>query len=95
MFCCPWSGLERLLAAGGGNLARLPLANRSVATLRLQAERTPEGVLGRLREEWARFPSEADRAARGAYTGRFFCCLDTGAWHTLLQNMSSGLRDGT
>ena len=56
--------LERLLAAGGGGLARLPLANRSAATLRLQAERTPEGVLGRLREEWARFPGEADRAAR-------------------------------
>ena len=55
--------LERLLAAGGG-LARLPLANRSAATLRLQAERTPEGVLGRLREEWARFPGEADRVAR-------------------------------
>ena len=55
--------MERLLAGGGG-LARLPLANRSAATLRLQAERTPEGVLGRLREEWARFPGEADRAVR-------------------------------
>ena len=57
--------LERLLAAGGG-LARLPLANRSAATLRLQAERTPEGVLGRLRKEWARFPGEADRVVREA-----------------------------
>ena len=57
--------LERLLAGGGG-LARLPLANRSAATLRLQAERTPEGVLGRLRKEWARFPGEADRVVREA-----------------------------
>ena len=56
--------LERLLAAGGGGLAQLPLANRSAATLRLQAERTPAGVLARLREEWARFPGAADRATR-------------------------------
>ena len=56
--------LERLLAAGGDGLARLPVANRSAATLRLQAERTPEDVLGRLRQEWAHFPGAADRAAR-------------------------------
>ena len=56
--------LERLLAAGGDGLARLPVANRSAATLRLQAERTPEGVLARLRQEWARFPGEADLAVR-------------------------------
>ena len=54
--------LERLLAGGG--LARLPLANRSAATMRLQAERTPAGLLARLREEWARFPGAADRPAR-------------------------------
>ena len=56
--------LERLLAEGGGGLARLPLANRSAATLRLQAERTAAGVLGQLREEWTRFPGAADRATR-------------------------------
>ncbi len=55
--------LERLLAAGGG-LASLPLTNRSAATMRLQAERTPAGLLARLREEWARFPGAADRPAR-------------------------------
>ena len=55
--------LERLLAAGGG-LARLPPANRSAATMRLQAERTPADLLARLREEWARFPGVADRATR-------------------------------
>ncbi len=55
--------LERLLAAGGG-LARLPLANRSAATMRLQAERTPAELLARLREEWARFPGAADRPVR-------------------------------
>ena len=55
--------LERLLAAGGG-LAGLPLANRSAATMRLQAERTPAELLARLREEWARFPGAADRPVR-------------------------------
>ena len=54
--------LQRLLAAGG--LARLPLDNRSAATLRLQAERTPANLLARLREEWARFPSVADKPTR-------------------------------
>ena len=53
--------LERLLAAG---LAGLPLVNRSAATMRLQAERTPAGLLARLRKEWARFPGAADRPAR-------------------------------
>ena len=47
---------RRLLAAGGGSLSRLPVANRSAATLRLQAERTPADLLARLRTEWARFP---------------------------------------
>ena len=56
--------LERLLTAGGSGLAQLPLANRSAATLRLQAERTPAGVLARFREEWTRFPGAADRATR-------------------------------
>ena len=55
--------LERLLAADGG-LAGLPLANRSAATMRLQAERTPAELLARLREEWARFPGAADRPTR-------------------------------
>ena len=54
--------LERLLAAGG--LAGLPLANRSAATMRLQAERTPAELLARLREEWAHFPGAADRPVR-------------------------------
>ena len=56
--------LELLLAAGDGSLAHLPLANRTAATLRLQAERTPAGLLARMREEWARFPSAADRTTR-------------------------------
>ena len=56
--------LERLLAAGGGGLARLPLANRAAATLRLQAERTAAGLLARLRGEWVRFPGVAERATR-------------------------------
>ena len=54
--------LERLLSSGG--LARLPLANRAAATLRLQAERTLSGLLARLREEWARFAGDADAATR-------------------------------
>ena len=56
--------LERLLAAGGGSLAHLPLANRSAATLRLQAELMPENLLARLQQEWVRFPGEADRPTR-------------------------------
>ena len=54
--------LERLLSTGG--LARLPLANRAAATLRLQAERTLSGLLARLREEWTRFAGDADAATR-------------------------------
>ena len=56
--------LERLLANGSRDMARLPLANRSAATLRLQAEQTLTGLLARLREEWARFPGTADRPTR-------------------------------
>ena len=56
--------LERLLAAGGGDLAHLPQANRSAATLRLQIERTPADLLARLRAEWLRFPGAADRPTR-------------------------------
>ena len=54
--------LERLLSSGG--LARLPLANRAAATLRLQAERTLSGLLARLREEWTRFAGDEDAATR-------------------------------
>ena len=54
--------LEQLLAAGG--LARLPLANRSAATLRLHAEWTPANLLVRLRQEWAHFPGVADKPTR-------------------------------
>ena len=54
--------LERLLSDGG--LARLPLANRAAATLRLRAERTPSALLARLRREWERFPSAADAETR-------------------------------
>ena len=56
--------LERLLVAGGGSLAHLPLANRSAATLRLQTELMPENLLARLQQEWVRFPGEADRPTR-------------------------------
>ena len=73
--------LERLLAMGGVGLARLPLANRSAATLRLQAERTPAHLLARLREEWARFPGVADRPTREvlhAWTGALLADM-TGA----------------
>ena len=54
--------LERLRAGGG--LARLPLANRAAATLRLQAEPTAAALLGRLQREWARFPGPAEAATR-------------------------------
>ena len=54
--------LEQLLSDGG--LARLPLANRAAATLRLQAERTPADLLARLRREWERFPGAADAETR-------------------------------
>ena len=73
--------LERLLAMGGVGLARLPLANRSAATLRLQAERTPARLLARLREEWVRFPGVADRPTREvlhAWTGALLADM-TGA----------------
>ena len=58
--------LEHLLAAGGGSLAHLPLGNRSAAALRLQAARTLPSLLARLRQEWVRFPGEADRPTREA-----------------------------
>ena len=61
MFCCRWSGL---LAAGGRGLPQLPLANRAAATLRLQAEQTPAGLLARLRAEWTRFPGVAEKTTR-------------------------------
>ena len=54
--------LERLLADGG--LARLPLANRAAATLRLQAERTPSALLAGFRREWVRFAGPAEAAMR-------------------------------
>lgn len=54
--------LERLRAGGG--LARLPLANRAAATLRLQAEPTAAALLARLQREWARFPGPAEAATR-------------------------------
>ena len=56
--------LERLLAAGGRGLPQLPLANRAAATLRLQAEQTPAGLLARLRAEWMRFPGVAEKSTR-------------------------------
>ena len=54
--------LEWLLSSGG--LARLPLDNRSAATLRLQAERTLPGLLARFRREWTRFAGDAEAAMR-------------------------------
>ena len=57
--------LERLLAQGGGTLAHLPLANRVAATLRLQVQQMPEGVVRQFREEWARFPGAGEAAIRG------------------------------
>ena len=54
--------LERLRSDGG--LARLPLANRAAATLRLQAERTPSELLARFRREWTRFAGDAEAATR-------------------------------
>ena len=70
-FLAPYQGwdyvlysLERLLAQGGGTLAHLPLANRVAATLRLQVQRTPEGVVRQFREEWARFPGAGEAAIR-------------------------------
>ena len=54
--------LERLRSGGG--LAGLPLANRSAATLRLQAERMPAELLTRFRREWTRFAGDVDAATR-------------------------------
>ena len=54
--------LEWLLSSGG--LTRLPLDNRSAATLRLQAERTLPGLLARFRREWTRFAGDAEAAMR-------------------------------
>ena len=54
--------LERLRSTGG--LARLPLANRAAATLRLQAERMPAELLTRFRREWVRFTRDADAPTR-------------------------------
>ena len=45
-------------------LSHLPLANRSAATMRLQIERTPAGLVARLRTEWARFRGAADKETR-------------------------------
>ena len=45
-------------------LGHLPLANRSAATMRLQMERTPAGLVARLRAEWARFRGAADKETR-------------------------------
>ena len=56
--------LERLLAAGGGDLRQLPPGNRAAATLRLQLGRTPRAIEQRLRTEWARFPGTGNDAAR-------------------------------
>ena len=56
--------LERLLAAGGGDLQQLSLANRAAATLRLQLGRTPRAIEQRLRTEWARFPGARNDATR-------------------------------
>ena len=47
-----------------GRLASLPLANRSAATLRLQAERMPADLLARFRQEWTRFAGDADAGMR-------------------------------
>ena len=54
--------LQRLRSTGG--LARLPLANRAAATLRLQAERMPAELLARFRREWTRFAGDADAPTR-------------------------------
>ena len=70
-FLAPYQGwdyvlysLERLLVQGGGTLAHLPLGNRVAATLRLQVQQTPEGVVRQFREEWARFPGAGEAAIR-------------------------------
>lgn len=59
--------LQRLLAEGGARLARLPLANRAAATLRLQAERSPTALAECLRREWMRFAGEKDAATRRVF----------------------------
>ena len=47
-----------------GRLASLPPANRSAATLRLQAERMPAELLAQFRQEWTRFAGDADAGMR-------------------------------
>ena len=61
-----------MLAAGGGLTAGAlpaedwPLENRVSATVRLQAAATPQGLLPRLLEEFARFPGAGNEAFRRA-----------------------------
>ena len=61
-----------MLAAGGGLTAGAlpaqdwPLGNRVSATVRLQAAATPQDLLPRLLEEFARFPGQGNEAFRRA-----------------------------
>ena len=90
--------LERLLAAGGGGLAHLPLANRAAATMRLQVERTPASLVAQLREEWVRFPDSADRATREvlhAWTGALLTHMTDAESALPTVDELEGLKGGT
>ena len=88
--------LEWLLSSGG--LARLPLDNRSAATLRLQAERMPAELLARFRREWARFAGDAEAETRSVlYAWTSALLADMGGAESALPPLAEleGLKRGT
>ena len=65
----PFQGWDYVLLSlqwlrSSGGLVRLPLGNRTAATLRLQAEYTPADLLARFRREWVRFDGHANAPTR-------------------------------
>ena len=88
--------LEWLRSSGA--LASLPLANRSAATLRLQAERMPAELLARFRREWARFAGEAEAETRSVlYAWTSALLADMGVAESELPPLTEleGLKRGT
>ena len=78
--------LERLRAEG--TLVHLPLQNRAAATLRLQAERTPEAMLARFTEERKRFDGPADAATRQVLYAWTAALLENAGAKSVLQALS-------
>ena len=78
--------LERLRAEG--TLVHLPLQNRAAATLRLQAERTPEAMLARFTEDRKRFDGPADAATRQVLYAWTEALLENAGAKSVLQALS-------